>query len=293
MINPARVTPESRNLASEVEPIAVVTADFGPQWISHFSTLRNERRDCDKPSEDRAALDPIRQTVVIADGITRTVGSDGTYPVQSPSARAAQLFCETVVARASQVSEMNAETMAAIMSEANESIASLNREIFPDFDYRERDRAGVAAVVGVIEGESLWLASIADCWCVGAKGDDITRLAWEKTSQARPEYRRLGEQTAREQLRNKPEHPKAYGACTGEPEAMHFVEYGKVDISRFDRLVFSSDGLLPIAEEDPLALASLPAKQLMQLGQLLDRAHQETDDKTIVVLERKPKEPLS
>jgi hypothetical protein len=63
---------------------------------------------------------------------------------------------------------MNAETMAAIMSEANESIASLNREIFPDFDYRERDRAGVAAVVGVIEGESLWLASIADCWCVGA-----------------------------------------------------------------------------------------------------------------------------
>lgn len=272
---------------AEVEPISVVTADFGAQWISHYSTLRNERRDCDKPSEDRAALDPIRQTVVIADGITRTVGSDGMYPVQSPSARAAQLFCETVIARTSQVSEMSANTMAAIVSEANENIASLNRELFPDFDYGERDRAGVAAVVGVIDGETLWLASIADCWCVGATGDDVTRLAWEKTSHARPEYRRLGERTAREQLRNKPENPKAYGAFTGEPEAMRFVEYSKVDISRFDRLVFSSDGLLPIAEEDPLSLAFFPAKQLMRLGRVLDKAHQHTDDKTLVILERK------
>jgi serine/threonine protein phosphatase PrpC len=290
-MNPVTARASTQAPAAALEPISVVTADFGSQWVSHFSTLRNERRDCDKPCEDRGALDPIRQTVVIADGITRTVGSDGTYPVQSPSARAAQLFCETVIARASQVLEMNSETMAAIMSEANDAIASLNRELFPDFDYGERDRAGVAAVVGVIDGETLWLASIADCWCVGAKGDDVTRLAWEKTSQARPEYRRLGERTAREQLRNKPEHPKAYGAFTGEPEAMRFVEYSKVDISRFDRLVFSSDGLLPIPEEDPLSIAFFPAKQLMRLGRLLDRAQQHTDDKTLVLLERKPIKP--
>jgi serine/threonine protein phosphatase PrpC len=179
------------------------------------------------------------------------------------------------------------------VSEANESVASLNREIFPDFDYGERDRAGVAAVVGVIDGETLWLASIADCWCVGAKGDDVTRLAWEKTSQARPEYNRLGERTAREQLRNNSEHPKAYGAFTGEPEAMRFVEYSNVDISGFDRLVFSSDGLLPIAEESPLSLSLFPVSQLMRLGRVFDSAHQHTDDKTLVILERKPKEPLS
>jgi serine/threonine protein phosphatase PrpC len=188
---------------------------------------------------------------------------------------------------------MDAETMVAIMSEANDAIASLNREIFPDFDYGERDRAGVAAIVGVLEGETLWLASIADCWCVGVKGDDVTRLAWEKTSQARAEYRRLGEAAAREQLRNKPEHPNSYGACTGEPEAMSFVEFGKVDISGYDKLVFSTDGLLPIAIHDPLSLAVLPAKQLMRLGRTLDKAHQETDDKTLVVLERKSTEPFS
>lgn len=289
-MNPVAAHASTQTPAAALEPISVVTADFGSQWTSHFSTLRNERRDCDKPSEDRAALDPVRQTVVLADGITRTVSSDGTYPVQSPSARAAQLFCETVIARTSQVSTINAETMVAIMSEANDAIASLNRDLFPDFDYGERDRAGVAAVVGVIEGETLWLASIADCWCVGVKGDDVTRLAWEKTSQARAEYLRLGEAAAREKLRNKREHPNSYGACTGEPEAMRFVEYGRVDISGYDRLVFSSDGLLSIAIHDPLSLAILPAKQLMRLGQLLDKAHQETDDKTLVVLERKPAE---
>jgi serine/threonine protein phosphatase PrpC len=292
-MNPVSAHASAQTPVAALEPISVVTADFGSGWISHFSTLRNERRDCDKPSEDRAALDPMRQTVVLADGITRTVKSDGTYPVQSPSARAAQLFCETVIARASQVSEIDAETMVAIMSEANDAIASLNREIFPDFDYGERDRAGVAAIVGLLEGETLWLASIADCWCVGAKGDNVTRLAWEKTSQARAEYKRLGEVSAREQLRNKAGNPKAYGACTGEPEAMTFVEYGKVDITGYDRLVFATDGLLSIAENVPLSLATLPTKRLMRLGRLLDKAQQETDDKTLVVLERKPKEPLS
>jgi len=267
--------------------ISVHKADFGDRWTSSLSTLRNSRSDCSKPNEDRAVIDPFRQTIVVADGITRTKRGDGSYPTPSPSGRAAEVFCESVIAQASAIPELSHEKFETIIRNANAAIADLNQDIFPEFDFAERDRAGVAAVVGIMDGESMWLASIADCWCVAAKGDETTRLAWEKTSQARPTYVRLGEASAREQLRNKPGNPISYGAFTGEAEALHFVEYGKIDVSGYDRLVFATDGLLAIAQEDPLALATLPAQQLMRYGLLMDKTHQETDDKTIVVLDRK------
>jgi serine/threonine protein phosphatase PrpC len=269
------------------ESISVHKADFGDRWASSFSTLRNDRTDCLKPNEDRAVLDSFRQTIVVADGITRTKQADGLYPTPSPSARAAEVFCESVIAQASVIPELTREQFKTIIENANAAIAELNRELFPEYDFAERDRAGVAAVVGVMDGESMWLASIADCWCVGAKGDETTRLAWEKTSHSRATYVRLGETNAREQLRNKPGNPLSYGAFTGEPEALHFVEYAKVDLRDYDRLVFATDGLLAIPTEDSLSVATMPAIQLMRYGLLMDKSHQETDDKTVVVLERK------
>jgi serine/threonine protein phosphatase PrpC len=267
--------------------ISVHEAAFGEHWISSFSTLRNDRADCVKPNEDRAVLDAFRQTVVVVDGITRTKHTDGTYPTPSPSARAAEVFCESVIAQASILPELTREQFVSIVENANVAIAELNRELFPKFDFAERDRAGVAAVVGIIDGDSMWLASIADCWCVGLKGDQVTRLAWEKTSHARSAYVQLGDVSAREQLRNKPGLPVSYGAFTGEPEALHFVEYAQVDLRDFDRFVFATDGMLSIAQEDPIALATFPPRQLMRYGLLMDKTHQETDDKTLVILDRK------
>lgn len=287
MLHPLHPSATTLVQAPANEVITVHRAAFGPAWISSSSTLRNGRADCVKPNEDRALLDPFRQTVVVADGITRTKRTDGTYPTPSPSARAAEVFCESVIAQASIIPELTPDQFKTIIEKANAAIAELNRELFPQFDFAERDRAGVAAVVGVMDGETMWLASIADCWCVGAKGDVTTRLAWEKTSHSRPTYVQLGEISAREQLRNKPGNPLSYGAFTGEPEALHFVEYAKVDLRGYDRLVFATDGLLAIPKEDPLSVATLSARQLMRYGLLMDKAHQETDDKTVVVLERK------
>lgn len=286
MLHPLNPTGSTLVQAPANELITVHQAAFGERWNSSFSTLRNDRQDCVKPNEDRAVLDPFRQTVVVADGITRTKRADGTYPTPSPSARAAEVFCESVIAQASVIPELTPEQFRTIIENANAAIAELNRDLFPEYDFAERDRAGVAAVVGVMDGETMWLASIADCWCVGVKGDETTRLAWEKTSHSRATYVRLGEINAREQLRNKPGNPLSYGAFTGQPEALHFVEYAQVDLRNYDRLVFATDGLLAIPTEDALSVATLPARQLMRYGLLMDKNHQETDDKTVVVLER-------
>lgn len=275
------------SLAPQSESVS--TVQFGSRWTASSCTVRNERRDCTnpKPNEDRVFIDTDRLCVVVADGITRTKNQDDSYPDPSPSATAAQVFCDTVQALIRQAPSIRStDTLRSIMASANVAIANFNQRAFPRFDFAERDRAGLAAVVGIFDEDTLWLASIADCWCLGFKEDTAHRFAWEKTSHSRPEYNRLGEIPAREALRNRPGNPFAYGALTGEAEALQFVEYARIPVKDIQRLVFASDGLIRVAEEDPNALRTHSPTEIIRYGRILDRAHNETDDKTLVVVDR-------
>ncbi len=272
-----------------VEAVPVSTLPFGATWTAAFSTYRNERRDCanPKPNEDRVRLDPATGVIVLADGITRTPNTNGHYPDPSPSAEAAELFCAKVVASRKEFSELSLAALRSIVARGNEAIGEFNAERFPRPDFALNDRAGVAMAIGIVEGNTLWLASIADCICVGIRNGSPLRIAWEKTSHSRAEYLRLGEASARETLRNKPGNPLSYGALTGEPEALLFVEYSKVPLHDISRLVFSSDGLLRLAQEEPSLLTSMSPGELVRYGRRLDVAHSETDDKTVVTLDRR------
>ena len=271
------------------EAVPVSQRPFCTDWSASVGTFRNERQDCanPKPNEDRVTLAPDRGLVVLADGITRTLDSHGRYPDPSPSAAAADLFCMTVANLVRNTPEISLEVLKSIVAKGNEEIGRFNRLRFPEFDFTTRDRAGVAAVIGILEGNSLFLASIADCWCVGFKDGEPQRFAWEKTSHSRSEYVRLGESAAREKLRNKPANPLSYGAFTGEPESLHFVEYRQVALDKVSRLVFASDGLLRIAQEDPNSLKTMTAGELIRYGRILDHTNNETDDKTVVLLDRR------
>lgn len=271
-----------------VEAVPVTTIPFGQAWIASASSYRNERTDCKnlKPNEDRFKVDPERGLIAIADGITRTVTPDGRYPDPSPSAEAAEIFCSTVQRAAREISRLTPGAMRSIIAQGNQAVREFNNSQFPDFDFANKDRAGLAAVVGIVEGDTLWLASIADCWCVGFRDGAPKKLAWEKTSHARAEYLRLGEISARETLRNKPSHPLSYGAFTGEPEAMRFVEYRAVPLHNMSRLIFASDGLIRIAQETPSVLRTMSAGELIRFGRVVDQVNTETDDKTTVILDR-------
>ncbi len=271
-----------------VEAVPVSTHAFGVNWTAALSTYRNERRDCanPKPNEDRVRIDPATGLIVLADGITRTTDSKGVYPDPSPSAQAADLFCATVVSARKQFSSLSLQALRSIVEQGNEALREFNAQRFPRPDFACNDRAGVAMTVGVVEGETLWLASIADCFCIGVRKGTPLRFAWEKTSHSRAEYVRLGEIAARELLRNKPGTPVSYGALTGEQEALPFVEYSVIPLNDITRLVFSSDGLLRVAQEDPHCLTSMTPGELVRHGRRFDSVHNETDDKTVVALDR-------
>jgi serine/threonine protein phosphatase PrpC len=271
------------------EPITVSSQSFGTGWDASISTLRNSRTDCFKPNEDRVIVDPVRQSVVIADGITRTKADDGTYPLRSPSAEVAQLFCETVSAAIAATEKMSQPALREIIAEGNRVIAQYNREHVPVVDYAQRDLAGIAAITGIVDNDRLWIASIADCVCLSANSLRVDRIAWEMTSQASEEYKRIGEIEARRTLRNNPNSKYAYGAFTGEETALRFVFLRCFPIGYAQRLVFASDGLLELAQRTPTIFRGSTPSQIMAAASQLERETKATDDKTIVVLDRKPR----
>lgn len=271
------------------DPITVSTQSFGKSWDASLSSLRNSRADCFKPNEDRVIVDPIRQSVVLADGITRTKAHDGTYPIKSPSAQVAQLFCETVSAALAATEKMTTPALSEIIAEGNRAIARFNRDHFPIVDYAQKDMAGIAAIVGVVDNDRLWIAAIADCVCLAVNPLCVERVAWERTSQSSEEYKRLGETEARRTLRNKPQSKFAYGALTGEEIALGFVSYQCFSIGYAQRIVFSSDGLLDLARITPTLFRGSTASEIMAAGCALERDTHVTDDKTLVVLDRKPR----
>lgn len=269
------------------DPITVSSQSFGQEWSASISTLRNSRPDCFKPNEDRVIVDPIRQSVVLADGITRTKADDGIYPLKSPSAEVAQLFCETVSSALAATPQMSTTAMREIIATGNQAIARYNREHIPVVDYAQKDLAGVAAIVGVVDKDRLWIASIADCICLAVNPLCVERIAWEMTSQSTEEYKRIGETEARRTLRNNRSSPHAYGAFTGEDTALQFVSFQCISISYAQRLVFASDGLLDIARSMPTIFRGSTTTEVMAAACALERATNVTDDKTIVTLDRR------
>ena len=269
------------------DPIHVSSHAFGRSWDASICSLRNSREDCLKPNEDRVVVDPVRQSIVVADGITRSKPADGSYPFVSPSAQVAALFCETVSDLLSSSPLISEEILRRTIAKGNQAIAQFNRENFPNPNFAESDIAGIAAIVGVVDGHRLWLASIADCFSLATTPLCVERLAWEKTSHAADEYKRIGEQEARRTLRNNPNSPFGYGAFTGEEVALSFVQYQCLNIQYARRLIFATDGLLPLADEMPtIFLNSLP-QQVMTTACDLEKRLGETDDKTLVILDRR------
>lgn len=282
-----KIVSERGHPENKHDPIHVSTQSFGQSWDAAICSLRNARQDCLKPNEDRVVVDPTRQSIVVADGITRTKAADGSYPLVSPSATVADLFCTTVSDLLASEVTISQATLQRAVQRGNEAIARFNRERFPNADFAENDIAGVAAIVGVVDGHRLWLASIADCFSLSANSLSVERLAWEKTSHAADEYKRIGEREARRTLRNNPDSQYGYGAFTGEAVALSFVQYQCLNIQYAKRLIFATDGLLPIADEIPTLFLHASTYQVMTTACELESRLGETDDKTLVILDRR------
>lgn len=222
--------------------------------------------EADKPNEDAWRADIERGTVAIADGITRSRLSDGTYPSKD-AIIASHSFVEATIAEFFASNTYNIGKVKRAIAAANGIIALENKErgITPaSVDYKTMDYLGTTGCVACLNPieKTAIMAYVGDVIVMHFPEKGRPRLltrdqlhgchqfSYRHFPKDKNEERVLWQ---RKEARNKitardPNgNPVGFGAFTGEIEALDFLEVIEVPIEKGDRFLFASDALRILA----------------------------------------------
>lgn len=261
-----------------------------------YQTIKNALPD--KPNEDALAVDAANNLYIIADGVGRLRNADGSYPITSHAAAAAQIFVSSALNHALQASLKKKPLRALDLQEsliaANHAIAEYNRIHVPNPDFGINDYAGAVGIALHVTETTLEFAYIGDCQGAVVKKDTLEEFT-EVQTKALYEYQKasstpIDEVTGRRDLRNHKNHPLSWGVLTGEASALDFIQSGNIPYTEdITRIFLCTDGLAPLLRE--LSELSIQAEittlieaviGLEQTGKL------KTDDKSIILIEQEP-----
>jgi len=207
----------------------------------------------------------------VADGITRDPifpkdfanksieDSLKKYPNPSGARFAADIFCESFV-RSLRNNTPSIEKIRQAFVFGNKKIAELNKRHIKKVDYLVNDFFGCVSIGGVIYKNKLFWGGICDCGIIiyNKKGDVKFQTPnwmkifeeYEKKNLQKPDfdfaqskYRKM----IRSEYRNNAKKIVnnkcvSYGALTGEKQAEIFMNFGEIELSKGDLIVFYSDG---------------------------------------------------
>lgn len=221
------------------------------------------------PPEDSMMVDG--KIFCVADGITRDPISPKdfinlpiedslkNYPNPSGARFAADIFCESFVKSLNKkVPSLNTIRNAFIFG--NKKIAELNKSNTKKVDYLVNDFFGCVASGGIIYNGKLFWAGICDCGIIVYDKNGKIKFQtpnWMKTFEeyeksnlqksdfnfAMPKYRKMVRSEYRNNAKKIVENKcVSYGALTGENEAEKFMNFGEIELSKGDLVVFYTDG---------------------------------------------------
>lgn len=218
------------------------------------------------PMEDFCLVGPTGRAFAVADGVTQDRYTPTDFPNRSGAARAARLFCETVVACTGRNLRCDSDSvLRPAFDEANRSIWQLNEAagIAQPLNFLEHDyfgAVGVAAFLCDDEVGHLHYGYVGDCRLVvlGTHGatkletpDQVAAVGGYVQVQRFPsvlEQRRV----VRSTLRNKPPLTYAqgrvagYGVFTGEAGVRQYYRFGQCRLQEGDHVFLVTDGFFPM-----------------------------------------------
>lgn len=257
----------------------------------------------DKPYEDAFWLNPEMHVFCVADGITRT-RINGIYPSPSPASFVANTVVSTVERFFNEESRRRAcdEMVVDALRTANQRVCNYIFGKIPGPEFPSTDMPGAVATILALNGDYACFAHIGDCIILHFPDGDLSnpvRLTEDQPARAREwltETSVLSREDkmriVRNSIRNAKEHPLAFGALSGQDEAMAFVQTGRVKISSGDTFLMCSDGLdLTLAHlEHDRELQRLVEERdvegIMDYADELEHSlRARSDDKTLIIIE--------
>lgn len=231
-----------------------------------------EQRKLFLPREDCWRFDEIEGIMGVADGITRdpegilvlpdkddfwgNVKAGVKYPRPSQARISADRCLEAIRYYLRKSDCIDEKEIEAAMAFANCEIGVINERANPNPDFLFDDYWACVASVAALQGDELVYGFIADCGVAvfdekgnvirtdnegpNSKGsiDDDVKAKYDTTFK-HPEGRKI----IRSLYRNNPSNPLAYGALTGQPEAMHYVRTGQFEVKPGSMALVYTDGL--------------------------------------------------
>lgn len=199
-----------------------------------FFTCKNTKSE-DKPNEDYAFFDQELTVGMLLDGVSRDK-EEGKYPVPSPSAIATKIFADSILECSKNYSDIGLGELQNIVSCANKEVQTYNGQL------KHRFPAGTVGIVFCINKSMLHYAYIGDSYAAIIRGNKRRVFTECQTGEVIKHKREYTSDEIRFEICNHI-HSCGYGVWDGNPDAMDYVKYGSIKLSKGDVIFLYSDGL--------------------------------------------------
>lgn len=271
------------------------------------------------PYEDSFIVAPLIEIgeksylpLMIADGVTRVKGKDGSYPSPSPSKQLADIICQKT---AEFLRERLMKDAGNIEGVCFEVLEQANREAFKfnqSWGLEGAELAGTTFTLALVKLEEekvvVYWASIGDSPLIIFSPDGAILLNPDQLANFEENKNKLKKWLGksgrdfsiwhRENLRNKHYQFEGvdlgYGALTGEEGAKDYFATGKAEIRKGDFLLVASDGVVEaginilqeVIKDPRLTFEQKPPFIFGKvLNELLHNQNKRNDDMTGILLE--------
>ena len=260
---------------------------------------KNKDNNYTKPCEDYHIADNENQIFILMDGATRYATSKDNYPTPSPAAIAAQIASDTshrLIQEFTYSDLRPSDLLLAAAMEANEAVAEYNSQTFAEIDYLENDYANACGILSFIKGKKFHFAYVGDPQGYLIRDGKIILFTENQVERIDALYEIYSQDASKnlvdfrihvcKNVRNNPLNEHPFGSFTGDVRALELLEFGSFDIQKGDRIILTSDGLLPLFSANKELFYQTNYQLLIeQMEKLEIEKAIRSDDKTLIAID--------
>lgn len=222
-----------------------------------FSTIKRSFLLPDRPQEDYLFISKKYPIFVVADGVTLRPKKSKKYPNPSGAAKAAEIFCKTVISEAEKkYNRFEEQDLMNVVEAGNKAVADYNiseGRTKETINYLDFDLFSATTAFLLIKGKKAYWWSLCDSgvvilnkfgeWIFSSPSLSPTKgkflpKGWNKM---KPDKRAIIMHGYRNKLRKNGEL-LGYGVVDGEKEALNYLNFGVIDLNSGDLAIVYTDG---------------------------------------------------
>lgn len=197
----------------------------------------------------------------MADGILLAIKPGSPYPVPSGAGEVAEMFCRSAVKYSEKIYyDFHKSNIADVFSISNAETEKYNKKrgrTKKTVNYFDTDYFGATAAFVLVKNSELFWGAVGDTkiLLVNRNGkvkvassdqvEPIERLAAKKFPHPKPQEKKIFQQRYYRNKIGKNGKLIGYGVIDGEPEALQYIESGRIKVKKGDRLFIFTDGFTP------------------------------------------------